>query len=620
MAKKLTKEQIEADVINHIQQHITKHEDGEFFVTDKHSINMRVMWDTVRKNFYGLFDKSEDRFGAQKIFYPITEFMVWENMKNIDVDTKDINMRARHPKNIAEVEAQRYIVKDWMLQNQFGEQLNEWLTPFVLDGHLIVKKIFALNPNTKKKNLKVVQVDIRNTFFDMQGKGIQKSDFVERFVQDKASFKNTFSKVYINLDKIQDRFDVAALYDEDKEVKSQTPQVEGFEFWGQLPEKYITGDPKDTDWVDCHAVMTNASENAQLHKLEKNKDKYGIKPYEEVKFEDAPGRAVGRGIGEKVIYLQTYLNSIYNTRRLNNSLSANQLFEVRKDSGVNPSSVRDLISGGVVSVSEVGRDIGRIDTQDYDFSQSLSEEENLVRIAQRQTQTQEPASGEQLPASMPATNAVIQNQAVRSSFAQRQEVFGLFLSRLFQRQLLPDIMKLYSKGDLLRLTDDSDKIRAIQEKASEFFALREAEDLIEKGEYPSMEQLTQMKEQAFEKIENQKDLYVEIDGLNQPDADVEFFVTGESVDKNGLIQSLQQILFNYSGFAQDPNAQKILRELYDILGLDSKQLMPDKADPAVQALAVGGTVPEGQPGQAPIAGANLPQPPSEGTLLNRNVG
>lgn len=601
---KLTKSEIESQAIALLQEHIKKYEDATFWVTSNRGINLRTMYDIIRQNFYGVFKNDTDSYGQPKIWNPITEFMTWENIKGIDVDTKDINMKARHPKDRGKAEAMRYIVKDWMDKEHFGESLNEWLLPFVLDGHLIVKVLFVYDAKKKKKVLRVLPIDIRNTFFDPHGKGIQNEPFAERSVVDTSWFKQAYKDKYINLDKLEGRKNVPAIYDEEKEENSSNPQTEVFEFWSPMKKSWITGDRKDdNDYVECHLVVSNPSSVPLVHKLEINDEPDQVKPYEEVKFEDAPGRALGRGVGEKLIYLQMYLNMIFNSKRMNQSLAANQLFQYRIGSGLKPEQLRRLATGGSIAVEQIG-DIARIDTRDFDYDKLASEEQNIVQVAQRTTQTQEPASGEQLPASMPATNAVIQNQAVRTSTALRQERVGLFLERLFSRQIKPRITELYSKEDILRITGDVDKVRSLFSKGAEYYAYKEALDLMEQGVYPSPEQLMMMKEQAMEKMENNEDMYIGIDSVDNLDCDIKFFVTGESIDKNALIQTLQQILFNYQNFAGNPDSQKIMRELFDILGLDSAELMPKGQQIIPQ---------QGQP----VGGAQIPQAPSEGQLLNQ---
>lgn len=597
---KLTKKEIESQAITHILEHVTKYENCLFNVGGGTQIHFRNMFDAIKQNFYGLFNSKYDSFGQEKIFYPATEFMVFENIKGIDVDTKDINVKARHPKDIGKAEAKRYILKDWMYKNNFGDTINLWLLPFVLDGHLIVKKISAYDYKTKKKTIKPVIIDIRNTFFDPHGWGsvVHDTPFCERSVVDTTWFKRAYKDSYINLDKLNGRFDLPEIYNETQSNQSSSPETELFEFWSPLPEYLITGNTDDTDWVECHLVVSNLKDKPVVHKLERNTE---LRPYEDVRFEDAPGRRIGRGVGEKLLYLQIYLNMVFNTKRMNQLLAANQLFQYRRGSGIRPEHLRRLVTGGAIPVEQVG-DIIRIDTRDFDYDKLVSEEQSILSIAQRQTQTQEPASGEQLPASMPATNAVIQNQAVRTSTAFRQEKFGLFLSRLFKNQLMPGIMTTYSNGDILRLTGDTENVKSLKSKASEYFTYKEIENMMMQGVYPSPEQIQMMIEQAMEKIENNNDLYLGIEKLDFVDCDVEFFVTGESIDKNALIQTLQQILFNYQNFAGNPDSQKIMRELFNILGLDSKELMPK-----------GQVAP--QKGQV-VGGAQIPQAPNEGQLIN----
>ena len=112
-----------------------------------------------------------------KIFYPLTETLVWENVKNIDVDTKDVNAKANTPLQYGLATIVRNMMRDWMEKQQFGEEINDDLMYFALDGHLVNKKVLSFDEFTKKKTIKFERVDLRNIFKDQAVGSLQTSDF-----------------------------------------------------------------------------------------------------------------------------------------------------------------------------------------------------------------------------------------------------------------------------------------------------------------------------------------------------------------------------------------------------------------------------------------------------------
>lgn len=118
----MTKKEIQSEALGLIQEELTKYEEGLFQISRNKSMRMRYLWDLIRENYFGVFKKEKDLIGQQKIFYPLTEALVWENVKNIDVDTKDINVKANKPNQIGLTHIIRNLSRKWMEDNNFEKQ------------------------------------------------------------------------------------------------------------------------------------------------------------------------------------------------------------------------------------------------------------------------------------------------------------------------------------------------------------------------------------------------------------------------------------------------------------------------------------------------------------------
>lgn len=564
----MTKQEIQRQAVGTLTEFLNKHEEGSFQISRNKIMRMRFLLDTIRENYFGVFKKDKDLIGQQKIFYPLTEALVWENVKNIDLDTKDINTKANNPGQYGTAVIVRNMVRDWMEKNQFGEQINDDLMYFALDGHIVKKKVYDTCEQNKKKALKTERIDLRNIFRDMTGGSLQTEDFIERSIQDVSYLKETNKGKWINLDKLKGGSKVPDIHNEDKLEESVSPEIDLYEAYMKIPKSWITGKMADSEtWINGKIIASGlVSGSALIHRIEEwNK----VRPYEEAKFEEAPGRWLGRGIGEKAIYLQLYLNTIYNVRRNNNLALMNQLFQFREGSGITPEKMAQLFAGGAIGVQQVG-DIARIDTRNINFTESINEEQNVVQMANRIASSQEASTGEALPASTPATNAIIQSRAVKTSFQLRQERFGLFLSILFKRQLLPDFYKIYTKDEALRLIGEEETSK-LKRKLTKYYT-----DLAisQNGQRITPQQKDAIEAEVKRQIEERDELWTGIDDLKDADkVDVSFYITDETFDKSTVLQNLQQILVSYRQFSQDPNAQIILRNIFDILGLDGETLI-----------------------------------------------
>jgi len=583
----VTKSEIQSQATIVLKDFLTKYEEGLFQISRNKSMRMRYLWDLIRENYFGVFNKDRDLIGQQKVFYPLTETLVWENVKNIDIDTKDVNAKANNPSQYGLAVIVRNMMRDWMEKQQFGEQINDDLMYFALDGHLVKKKVMATDEYTGKRALRTERVDLRNIFKDQSGGSLQTDDFIERSVQDVSYLKETYAGKWINLDKLKGGNKVPQIHNEDRQEDSISPEVDVYTAWIKIPYSWITGKVKDEDnYVNGRVIASGLVNGTPLiHRID-TWDK--VRPYEEAKFEEAPGRWAGRGIGEKSIYLQLYLNTIYNVRRNNNLALMNQLFQFKEGTGITPEKMSKLFAGGAIGVQQVG-DIARIDTRNINFTESINEEQNVISIANRLASSQEASTGEALPSSTPATNAIIQAKAVKTSFQLRQERFGLFLSNLFKRQLLPDFYKIYPKDDILRLLGEEETSK-LKRKLTAYYT--------DKTVAESPNQITPQQRDAIEasvkkQLEEREDLFVAIEDLKDAEKlDISFYITDETFDKATVLQNLQQVLTSYKQFSTDPNSMVILRNILDILGLDSETLMnnmdaptpiaPNQPTPATQ--------------------------------------
>ena len=93
---KATPSASEAAAIALVSQEYQAWKDSTAFVTSKIAFNVRTLIETLRKNYYGIFDEPNDPgTGQKKIWIPLTESVVDSIVKNIDLDSKDVNIRAK---------------------------------------------------------------------------------------------------------------------------------------------------------------------------------------------------------------------------------------------------------------------------------------------------------------------------------------------------------------------------------------------------------------------------------------------------------------------------------------------------------------------------------------------
>ena len=577
---------IEQEAINLVREEKTLWEDATAFITDKVAYQMRNLIRQLRKNYYGVFDEPIDpTTGRKKIWIPLTESLVEATVKNIDLDTKDINFRAKKPGSIGLTSVVRSIVKNYLDETFFGEKLDEAERMMAIDGTIVWKTVEREVDGKKIADTRIV--DLLNFYIDPTAKSIQETEAViERSVM---SIKEFQSMDWMNTETEGD--ETLSKNDEDNTGVRITPMVEVFERWGLMPKSFITGEPKDTELIEGHIVCSADSDNWKLNLIEENK---GYKPYEEARYSKVPGRWYGRGPAEKLMSLQLWLNIIVNIRINRSYFAQLGIFKIKNNSGITPQMISRLAANGAISVNQMD-DIEQLAMKEA--SQASYNDENVIQgWAERVTSAFESVTGESLPASTPATNAVLQSRAASSAFGLVKEGFGMFLQRWLKRHAIPIIIKNTSRGDIIRITGKARDIEAFDKRIADALIYKTIKK--SRGIFDPF-QIEQERQRVLAKLRNQgKDRYTKIKkDIDVTKYDVQVYITNEEIDKAVLTQNLIQML------SLVPEGRvEIAKQVMDIMGLDGGILPEQTAQPQGEQAPRTGVGTE----QQVTTGANLP--------------
>ena len=131
----------------------------------------------------------------------------------------------------------------------------------------------------------------------------------------------------------------------------------------------MTGNTQDTEEIDLHIVVSGIEAgNSRVHLIETYD---GLKPYEECWYAKIPGRWHGKGVTEKLMMLQLWINTIVNIRINRSYVQQLGLFTIRRGSGVTPAMISRLgVNGAVV-----------VNSQD-DIKQMVMQEASMASFCQ----------------------------------------------------------------------------------------------------------------------------------------------------------------------------------------------------------------------------------------------
>lgn len=562
MAKKTySQEEIDAEAIILVDGERANWEDAVTWVTDKVGFKMRDLIRTVRKNYWGVFDSPTDsRTNREKIWVGLTMSTVEDIVKNIDLDAKDVNFKARYPEGEHVTEIVRGLAQEKMDKMMFGELLDADERVLAIDGTFVWKTW------KQGKHLRRASVDLLNFYIDPQARSIQEALRVtERSVSTPSAinamtgWRNRDVQVgSVSLN--ANDGNTGAAMSQNKTVE----EVDVWETWGLIPKYFITKKKSDTEMVEGHVVISGLQSgnlNVHLIELNNNKDYNGksVKPYEECRYAVVQGRWYGVGPAERLLALQEYLNTIVNIRINRSYVSQLGLFKIRKGQGITAQMLAKLPSNGAISVNQMD-DIEQFNIQGPD-STSYKDEEVIRSWAQRITQSFDVTAGETLPASATATSTAISNANAKTGFSMAKDAIGFFVERWMDRHALPIWAQSVSVGDVVRISGD-----ALDEVIERVVSNRSIKILDEMGKellVPSQQAVEEANKQAADLLKKKGSMFIELlQEIIAKNVETRVYMTNEKLDVPVTVQNLLTLLQVAPEYKDDT-----VKEIYDLLGL-----------------------------------------------------
>ena len=594
----IDQDEMKQAAITLLNTEVTTWEDATCFVTERVAFRMRELIKTLRKNVWGIFNTPKDPVtGRDLIWVPLTESVVDSVVKAIDLDTKDINFRAKKAEALGLTSIVRSATKDYLDEIYFGEYLDEMERNLATDGTAVWKTWEEPYNDGSGKRLMIKPVDLLNFYIDPTARSIQETNAViERALMTKEEIKSMTDWM--------DTEDVATsanLSPNDPNFSTgynnPAKMAEVYERWGLMPKWFITGkksDKKSGEQVEGRIVVSNLPRGARVHLIEQNTDKKRLKPYEEAWYRRVPGRWYGRGVAESVLMLQVWLNAIVNIRINRSYVSQLGIFKIRKGSGITPQMISRLAVNGAIMVKDPD-DLTQLVIEEASQA-SYTDEDVIKGWAERVTSTFEVVTGEQMPSSTPATNAVLQARSANSQFVFVKKGVGMFLQRWLKRHVLPVIMKSLTPDKVVRITGEIEELRELDLRIANELLYQELSEMNDAGEMINLETVERERQKILDRLASfGKDRYVKLwEKVDVTQYDVQVYVTNEEIDKGVLVQNLVSVLQtipNIPAAGVDPVV--VLRTIFDQMGLDSTQLKSKPNFGIQQPQTMGGQMPAG---------------------------
>ena len=481
----------------------------------------------------------------KKVFYQISRFRARVTAKMLDFDVKDLRVISNRIFDLfAQLKA--YLlekrIKNWAKENGFTVVLNELIQSCADFGSAVVKK-----PKGKPAEVK----DLKYIYIDTSVKDIKDSAFI---IEEKELRRD---EIVAKSDVWKNTKDVMDAFKEDEKIKV-------YERYGLWEEK--------GKFVKRMIVIT---ETAGSYKggIELFNEKITEYPYQDFHINSIDGRWLGVGTYEELFDSQIRANTIANQKARALELSSRQIFWSQDDL-VARNILQDLDIGDILKT----QGINPLQVENRGLSEFASEEERYDLLADRLTFTFDAIRGESLPATTPATNAMLQNENAASVFQQMRENLAVQIVDFIKELVLPDIIKVSRAEHVLKFMgkiNDLEKFdRMFTTKISQQTAYKY---LTKTGFYPEPGDIVNLEDKVSKKLKDSGLLRsVKIPaGFFSNISDVDIIIDNESRDIPLQTQNLQTLLGMIMGnpqALQDPMVKSLLYSYSELLGISPVEL------------------------------------------------
>ena len=593
----------ELEIIRIMKAEKTAWEDGEVFVTDRVAFVMRNVLKQARKNFFGIFDEPDDPVtGRKKIWVPLTEWVVENVVKNIDIDTKDIHVEPMKPEASVSAEMFNFILRNKLEKAGFGKTLNANNQNIVIDGSGNLKAW------KEDGQLKIVYQDSLHVIADPSVQCLDESPaIIEENILSLPEFreyKDWNNKEFVTGSKTVSRYGIAEPSVSKSANSSEVPYVRVYERYGWSPKFVLTGNEDDRDeYIYTLSVVSELDGKPVVHVIKEVKNH----PYQDFKFKDVLNRLLGRGIPEKLFEIQKYVNETVNTRL--NTARVVQLGMWRIGAGVTSKQLKELFSTSGIRANQ--GDIERLETGTIDAS-SYKDEEVAYEWAKRVTQT---TNEDEAAGSKPATTSLIEERGANKGYDLIVENIYLNLAKFIKEKVVPIIIDTLKEGEIEKITGDPQAIAKLEEPfVRNLVRTKNAQAFMETGQYifQNAEQEQMAIAQLMQEMNKQYGNKRFVPILKQAfDTEYEIRIdpAGDVINKGLLAQQLTNVMTMLTGAGVPITELKdIAQELFDTMGLPGEKLVekigttPQPMSTAIDKNSVQGG------SSVPIESTTIPKP------------
>ncbi len=565
----------------------------------------------IHSYYSSRFIESSDE---KRYFHNIVKDKVNDNVKNIDLDTKDFLIKSDNPK--------KDWLKSYLVQNKLkevfkdiflAEKLNEATKIFCKIGSLVEKK-------DEDSAVGFHVVDLRNLVCEPSARSLSESPVVienHYLTESELLEKNAFwgspnIKNIISFGK--KKKSGTAREDDGNGSIGESEYINIKEVYSKVPASFFGGDSSASvlGKFYCYIDSGMRSDDAGseygwiLYKKKITKEEF---PYKEKHLDKIEGRWLGVGVVESLFDPQVRKNEIVNLRFQALRLAALAIFQTR-DNTILRNILDDMANGDIMTMQDIFQ---RIPTEIREVSGYVAEENNVADNANKLANSMEITTGSELPSGTPYSLGALLDRNVNKYFDFIREGYGIFWESVIMDWLIPQNLNAINSEWIYSISD-TEMARKISEEFAKAKVWGNIKNYVfSRGRVPSLEEFNSAVDMAGRNIMD-KEMVLEIPEKFFSDFRYRFYfnsVNEEGDKRQQLItmSTIMEIIGKNPMILQNPITKRLLLSIMEISGVNpsaifadesSLEMVPESEEPM---LPVGGAAVSGKLPAVQIAGA-----------------
>ncbi len=499
-------------------------------------------------------DGDYDSTGFKKAFYNVVVNPTEIASKMVDLDTKDIRIIAENGQSYYPAWLFEKELKLWMKDKKnedgktFGQFLNQIVYSWPKYGHVLVKKVKDT----------VHLVPLQNVSVEPDAKNFMSSEYlIEEHSYTPEQLRALRAKNWKNIENAIRKFE--------KDGKIAVYERHGF----------LRG-TKDNYVI----IPVGGKEEDILYRA--RIDRKDI--YRELKWEDIPGRALGRGQVEKLFEAQIAKNQNENLLRSGYRWTSKHIFQSRDDT-IAKNFVTETEDGDVITVnSEITpiaveeRNLGALNVGDQKWDKNISD----------MTFSYEPLAGQRPPSGTPLGTSILQTRMAGQFYDLKREDLGMFIKEILFDWIIPEFKKQKRNEHSLMLGEfDEDELDNLRGLILTNRTNKAILDFIGRNKrVPSSDEAEVLKVITQERLKTQKEAKIPKGYYDNLKYKIDIVITNEQIDMASRMTTLQtvlQIIGANPTILQDKRTKKVFYKLLDLAGISPLDFQTE-AEPQINEI------------------------------------